>query len=1262
MDHGAFAASVERELLAVFRTIWCRGEEGSWASPQFSRSSKKKSAHFRSLEVNLVVIAMLSRGNCGLSTCTTRYLVASAAADQLTIIFDVTLWQSTVTWMKEQLLPMRVGQPLPVCTRKLRIGHIFTLAQAKAETMEERNRWENVFVPWSSGNEVGDNSADMNDFNKALKIAKKVTELRGNRIESFRLFLSLVMGKDSQTRRVMWESIVKMRTELQKLDKILKDIQELGPDPQEYINISQGLSQIPTQLTGPSSEITELLASCDDSQLLRLTDIYRDRLEQKITEFADKGKRAESSTLPLNIGIEKPNAAQGVKMAARFQKIDEIIKETQQQDIQLKHMETLRAQTETLRVNTILMSEKVKVFKLVDRYTELIIISTVRDRRLVEHELLARGRDHEEWRQKHLRRELEKIQTDQLFGSCFSLIKSKHGSSAVVAGVAGIGKTTMIQKIVHDWAMGKIYQQFQFVFCFKFRDLNTINHAINLQNLILFVYPYLSPILNELWKKPEGLLFIFDGLDEFNDQINFSDSQRDTEPRSTCTDPEFRCKVSDIVYSLIQRKLLPGCSVLVTTRPTELHLLEKAEINVRAEILGFDDTGRKDYFKRSLENQTVAANIFNHVKENENLYTMSFNPSYCWILALSLGPFFTKSDRDHQLVPKSITQLYSYCIYNILKNHSCEIEKTRDVLLKVGQMAFTGVSKKKMIFTEEDLAKHNLQPSQFLSGFLTELLEREDSAQSVVYTFPHFIIQEFIAAVAQFLNPHPGDILKFLTEANAATDGRFEVILRFVAGLSSPMTARGLEEFLGPFPHQTTCRVIDWVKEEVKRQIGNTESEAGKRSLLNTLHYVYESRNSRLAQNTLGYVRRISISGLRLTPNDCAVLSYVINFCNEVQHLNLWSCLIRCEGLQTLKSGLHKCMFLGLGRNKIEDSGMLLISEALRKPRCKIQRLGLDNNGLTDSCIKELTSALGVNSSLTELDLGDNNLGDSGIILLSEVLRQPNCKLQKMELYSTGLTDSCAEVLSSALMKNISLVELDLGCNELGDSGVKHIFMALRNPSGKLQKLCLWGTRLTASCAKDLSSALSINSTLTELDLGYNRLKDSGIKLLCAALEKPDSKIQKLRIDNNELTVSCAEVLASVLRTNRSLTDLDLCYNRLEDSGMKHLCVALKDQNCKIQKLGLEGNSFSYDGLKMQNWLQRIRPGCNEEIRTSHRIYNPAKWRLFIPTPSRSLGSVTELPSLLPSRRKIRTNYDLCKLSVASGQDKYKLRNVVTPE
>uniref|UniRef100_A0A4W3GM32 NACHT, LRR and PYD domains-containing protein 3-like n=1 Tax=Callorhinchus milii TaxID=7868 RepID=A0A4W3GM32_CALMI len=510
--------------------------------------------------------------------------------------------------------------------------------------------------------------------------------------------------------------------------------------------------------------------------------------------------------------------------------------------IQRLHKETLQKQYEKLEVKTILIQEKVKSFQLVDLYTELTIISDVRDRELVEHELLARGRDHEEWRQKQLRGDLEKIRTDKLFHSSFSKgshlpssqgrsSNSRTGISAVVSGVAGIGKTTMVQKIVHDWATGKIYPHFHFVFVFKFRDLNRLHDRPTLSRLIVEQYPYLRDVLDELWKQPERLLFIFDGLDEFRARIDFGDSRRDTEPQRRCTDPEFLCDVSDIVYSLMQNKLLPGCSVLVTSRPTALQLLEKARVSVWAEILGFVGEERREYFHKFFEDQEVAAAVYSHVEENELLFTMGYNPSYCWILALSLGPFFTRKHNNKHQVPKTVTQLYSYYIYNILSHHSVKTESPRDIMLKIGEMAFTGVSKRNIVFNEENLIEYNLQPSQFLSGFLMELVERESSEHSVAYTFPHLTIQEFVAALAQFLTLNPESIQDCFYQARSKSDGRFEIFLRFIVGLSSPRAAQPLEEFLGSFVHQTTCAVIDWLKEKVKSQISDRVTITGKRKL-----------------------------------------------------------------------------------------------------------------------------------------------------------------------------------------------------------------------------------------------------------------------------------------------------------------------------------------------------------------------------------------------------------------------------------------------
>ncbi|XP_072094933.1 probable G-protein coupled receptor 139 [Mobula birostris] len=61
--------------------------------------------------VNLMAIVILSRGKCGLSTCTTRYLVAMAAADLLTIVTEVIL--SRINWY---YFPWNFLDSTPVCS------------------------------------------------------------------------------------------------------------------------------------------------------------------------------------------------------------------------------------------------------------------------------------------------------------------------------------------------------------------------------------------------------------------------------------------------------------------------------------------------------------------------------------------------------------------------------------------------------------------------------------------------------------------------------------------------------------------------------------------------------------------------------------------------------------------------------------------------------------------------------------------------------------------------------------------------------------------------------------------------------------------------------------------------------------------------------------------------------------------------------------------------------------------------------------------
>ncbi|XP_072342216.1 probable G-protein coupled receptor 139 [Scyliorhinus torazame] len=61
--------------------------------------------------VNLLAIVILSRGKCGLCTCTTRYLVAMATADLLVIVTEVIFYQINYYYFPRNLLDIT-----PVCS------------------------------------------------------------------------------------------------------------------------------------------------------------------------------------------------------------------------------------------------------------------------------------------------------------------------------------------------------------------------------------------------------------------------------------------------------------------------------------------------------------------------------------------------------------------------------------------------------------------------------------------------------------------------------------------------------------------------------------------------------------------------------------------------------------------------------------------------------------------------------------------------------------------------------------------------------------------------------------------------------------------------------------------------------------------------------------------------------------------------------------------------------------------------------------------
>ena len=288
----------------------------------------------------------------------------------------------------------------------------------------------------------------------------------------------------------------------------------------------------------------------------------------------------------------------------------------------------------------------------------------------------------------------------------------------LLSGRAGVGKTTTLQWLAQQWAPGRWATGFTLLFLIQLRTLSNTHANISaIELLTLYSLFQLTAdgsqqvLYSWLKSAADGLVILMDGLDEI---AGFSQQMKNC---PQITDPNQKAHPIDLCINIIRGNLLPGCTIIFTSRPfTGLCTLST---DTAFEILGLTQKQVKEYVEK--RHHTRAEYFMSVLYRNPLLMSVCGITFYCMAVSTLLSEGVEMFDEKI----KTYTRLTAFIIVQYVTRKLPELPfviQVHSYFPKLAHLAEIGIFQSKqnqglsrLVFNEYDLSEVGLTQSDLES-------------------------------------------------------------------------------------------------------------------------------------------------------------------------------------------------------------------------------------------------------------------------------------------------------------------------------------------------------------------------------------------------------------------------------------------------------------------------------------------------------------------------------------------------------------------